>query len=485
MTISSGLSSALSGLTAASKAVEVISNNIANATTAGYGRRELITTARALGSIGQGVQIVGVRREADLALQNDRRSAEAGRDASGTLAKALKRIETAIGTPDTPTSLQGRVAALDAALIEAASRPDSEARLRAVLDAAGSLAGHVAAAGETVQDLRTTADGAIASSVAGVNDALRRIADLNGQIRSTLGGQRDASALMDQRQQLIDGISGVIPLRAVDRDNGQIALFTATGAPLIDGPPAVLGFAPAAMVTADMSLAGGTLSGLTLNGKPVATGGDNSPIAGGSLAAQFALRDSLAPEVQRRLDAVARDLIARFADPGTDATLAPGAPGLFTDAGQAFDPLAETGLAQRLAVNAAADPAQGGALWRLRDGLGAGSPGLGGETGLLLAMQAALADPRPTASGGFMAADRSFAALASDLASGVAADRVSAEAEQSFAAARASALAQEEAAQGVDTDQELQALLMMEEAYAANARVIQTIGGMIDRLLEM
>ena len=102
MTISSGLSSALSGLTAASKAVEVISNNVANATTAGYGRRELITTARALGSIGQGVQIVGVRREADLALQNDRRSAEAGRDASGTLAKALKRIRRPASWSMTP-----------------------------------------------------------------------------------------------------------------------------------------------------------------------------------------------------------------------------------------------------------------------------------------------------------------------------------------------------------------------------------------------
>ena len=37
---------------------------------------------------------------------------------------------------------------------------------------------------------------------------------------------------------------------------------------------------------------------------------------------------------------------------------------------------------------------------------------------------------------------------------------------------------------GVDTDREVQDLLMLEQAYAANARVIQVIDEMIDRLLE-
>ena len=78
MSIAGSLSSALSGLTAASKAAEIVSSNIANAMTEGYGRRELQTTALTLGSTGQGVRVVGVYRNIDAALVGDRRRAEDG-----------------------------------------------------------------------------------------------------------------------------------------------------------------------------------------------------------------------------------------------------------------------------------------------------------------------------------------------------------------------------------------------------------------------
>ena len=43
----------------------------------------------------------------------------------------------------------------------------------------------------------------------------------------------------------------------------------------------------------------------------------------------------------------------------------------------------------------------------------------------------------------------------------------------------------EAAVMGVDTDQEMQTLLLVERAYAANARVIQTAQAMIDTLMEL
>ncbi len=45
MSFGTAFASALSGLTAASKASELVSSNIANATTPGYGRRALSLTA--------------------------------------------------------------------------------------------------------------------------------------------------------------------------------------------------------------------------------------------------------------------------------------------------------------------------------------------------------------------------------------------------------------------------------------------------------
>ena len=45
--------------------------------------------------------------------------------------------------------------------------------------------------------------------------------------------------------------------------------------------------------------------------------------------------------------------------------------------------------------------------------------------------------------------------------------------------------AEELNAVGVDTDQEMQSLLIIEQAYAANARVISVLDGLMQKLLEM
>jgi flagellar hook-associated protein 1 len=64
-------------------------------------------------------------------------------------------------------------------------------------------------------------------------------------------------------------------------------------------------------------------------------------------------------------------------------------------------------------------------------------------------------------------------------------DGLSAQTELGFASARQETLAALEKRGGVDTDQEMQKLLLIEQVYAANARVITTIDSLINRLLEI
>jgi len=478
MSMSATLFTALSGLTAASRAAEVASSNVANALTEGYARRELHLTARSVGGGGQGVTVGGVTRFLDRALLNDRRIAEGGAGDRDLRASFLAQLETTLGTPDSAGSLGAKVAALDAALIAAASRPDAEARLGNVISAAKAIVTQIAATSDQIQTARATADDRIASDVAVVNANLALVVELNAAILKQTSAGRDASALLDQRQQRVDQIAAIIPLREVERGNGQTALYATSGAALLDGRAYTLGFDPVGVITPDMTLASGALSGLTVNGKPAGA-------TGGTLAGHFAVRDDLAPAAQTRLDAVARDLLGRFNGAGVDTTLAPGAPGLFTDAGGAFIGANETGLSQRLAINAAADPAKGGALWRLRDGLGATAPGPVGASALLGRMQAALTEARVPASGGFTAGARSHGGLVSDLLSGVASNRLAAESEASFATSRAETLKVLELQNGVDTDQEMQHLLLIEQAYSANAKVVQTVDSMLQILLEL
>jgi flagellar hook-associated protein 1 len=474
MSLSHSLTAAYSGLTASAKAASIVAENMSNLRTPGYGRRDVVLASGRLA----GVSIVGVTRNTNPVIMAERRAAQAGAAAAETRAAFLSSLEGWLGIPGAPGSLDSRITAFDTALIAGAAAPGSEAHLASIFGAAQDLAGSLRAASDQVQLARGAADRSIATDVGLLNDSLKQVETLNRDIMRLTALRQDTSSLVDQRQVLVDRIADIVPLREVPRDGGQIALYSAGGAALIDGRAGVFDFQPSGQIGPGMS----TLPGLTLNNRPIGTDAEGL-MRGGRLAASFAVRDDLAPKAQARLDAVARDLISRFE--GMDTTLAPGAPGLFTDAGSALDLGQETGLAGRIAVNAAVDPGQGGALWRLRDGLGAAVPGDVGNGRMLTDLSAALTATRPTASGGFLPGTRGFSGLAADLVSGIATSRLTEDAKSSQSAARYSALAEIEAQGGVDSDRETQLLLMIERAYAANARVIQAVEEMLDRLLEI
>ena len=484
MSMSSALSNALSGLTASSRTASIISSNVANALTDGYGRREIDLSSRVLGGQGSGVHIDGTSRIVDQVVIGDRRLADASLGASATHAGFLQRIENVIGEPGDAGSLSDRLAGLDNAFVEAASRPDSEPRLQNVLRNAQGLADHINVISREVQTQRTQADQTISQQVNQLNSTLQNIEQLNYAISSQDGNGRDTSALMDQRQQLVDQLSSIVPMRSVPRDRGQIALITTGGAILLDGRAATVGFTPVGLITEDMTLSAGSLSGLTLNGNAVSTGG-NGIMAGGSLTALFEVRDELGTTAQANLDSVARDLVERFQNPSVDSTLGALDAGLFTDAGTFFDPSNEPGLSTRLSINALVDPVAGGAIWRLRDGLGASTQGNVGDATLLQNLSSTLTATHIPVSGSITNASRSASGLASDFLSTISSERQSAETKIAFSATQVDALKTQELQSGVDTDYEMQQLLLVEQSFAANARVMQSIDDLIQTLLRM
>ncbi|MEO9516828.1 MAG: hypothetical protein ABJH45_07910 [Paracoccaceae bacterium] len=120
--------------------------------------------------------------------------------------------------------------------------------------------------------------------------------------------------MLDQRQALVDEISEIVPVQIMERQNGGIALYSTGGAVLLDGRAAELEFQSTSMVTPYMSLSGGQLSKISINGVSIDVSASTGMLRGGSLAAQFAIRDDLAPDGQIQLDAIARDMMERFED---------------------------------------------------------------------------------------------------------------------------------------------------------------------------
>lgn len=488
MSLSSSLNSALSGLSAASRSVNIVSSNVSNAMTDGYARREISLASQTVGGDGAGVKVVGVTRVVNERALSDQRDATANMSNAGAQADAWLAIETSLGYPTEEGSLSQRIDAFENALVEAASRPEETVRLDAAVTAAVSLADGINDTAGDIQQLRMDADADIASLVDQVNTQLEQVQSLNWQIFRMGNGGQDVSSLMDERQALVDSLAEIIPVRQVERDGNQVALYTSGGATLVDGPAAELTFEPHATITADMTLENGLLSGLEINGQPVSFDAKYGTIEGGLLSAAFEVRDGITVEAQAGLDALARELIDRFQDTGLDATVAVNGTGLFTEGGSEFnyvDSSDETGLSSRISVNNLVDPAAGGESWRLRDGVGAVSPGEVGDSSLLMAMADLLAEASQPATGPSAGLSRSISGMASDLLSTVDLNYRTQEDAQTFHQARSNALAEEIALDGVDTDDEMQKLLLIEQLYAANAQVIQTVDQLMQRLMEI
>jgi len=486
MSIGIALSNALSGLTASTKRAEVISDNVANALTPGYARRSMPVSAASVAGEGRGVRTHEVVRAVDPRATFERRAAQSNLGRDQAFAGPQSVLADAIGTADQAGSLSSRAIALEDAIARLAETPESPSLQRGAVGAADDLARALVSASREVQATRMDAETAITRMVEQANDSLARIDALNEDIAAATTRGQSTAALEEARGEEIDRLADIIPVRTARRDQGVVAIYTPGGAALLEGRPALLEFDAKSLITADMTLASTGLNPLILDGEPITIGTGGGPLDGGALGAQFAIRDVVAPEAQAQLDAIAQDLILRFEDPAVDPTLAAGDPGLFTDEGGAFDPLDTVGLAARIELNAAVDPDRGGAAWRMRDGINAAAEGPAGLDVLPRAHLASLREMIATPAGSGVSGARSFMDLVDSVASLRARAAADADAAAAFSDGRYAVKAEAEATlTGVDSDREMSDLLLVEQAYAANARVLQTVDGLLRRLLEI
>ncbi|WP_419738691.1 flagellar hook-associated protein FlgK [Ruegeria sp.] len=305
MNLSTALNNAMSGLTATSRGASVVSGNIANALTPGYAKRSLELTTSLIS--GNGVRTAGIVRHQDPVLTANRRATDADLAHHSAKSDFHTRFEGFVGMPEDPTSISNRLAGFESSLITAASLPDSVERLDQVARSGRDLTASLNRASEGLRQLRSDADRTIGAQVASLNQTLKDIEDLNARIPAIRNSGGDINAFLDQRQVLIDQVNKLIPVNVVPRDNDRVSLYSDGGLILLEGKAAEFSFTTTGDIQPHMTVGNSLLSGLEMNGNPVRTSGDTAQIRGGALAAQFEIRDQLAPEVQTQLDTVARD----------------------------------------------------------------------------------------------------------------------------------------------------------------------------------
>lgn len=482
MSINSAFNSAFSGLTAAGRASDIVAQNLANALNPAYARRSLSLGAG--GDSVPGVKVNGVVRHADPGLLAVRRAADAENQSAGVKADFFTKMSGHVGTVDDQFSIASRLADFDASTLEAASQPDSMPRLSGLSVDAENLARSINDAAEGLRDIRSAADDSIGVQADSLNRTLKEVQKVNTRITIAAAGGMSTAALEDQRSELIDQVNEMIPVNVVQRDGGKVALFSQGGIVLLDGQAAELSFSSVKETMPNMTQANGLLSGLEINGIAIDTR-SGGPLGNGTLAAQFEVRDELAVEAQEDLDAMAMDLIQRFQDPAMDATIGATDPGLFTDGQSHFDPANTTGIANRIELHDSVSMSGAAETWRLRDGLYAAAQGEAGNATLLNAYSDALSKTQTVSSVGLGSADMDATTVSASLLSRFAQDKVAADQALTFANSSFAEAEQLELGQGVDSDYELQNLMLIEQAYAANARMMTVVDELMQTLLRM
>ncbi|MBK1661792.1 flagellar hook-associated protein FlgK [Paracraurococcus ruber] len=502
MSLDAALTIARSGLAAVQRGLAQTSQNVSNAETPGYTRKSVPQQAVVVGNQPAGLRTQEAARAVDTALLARLDASRAAAAGAGFREELLSGIEAAHG--EAGAMLADRLAAMRTTFLALRAAPADAGKQQVAASAATDLADRLNGLSDAIGEARQQAQDQVVTDVATANAALREIASLTLKLKSA--PDDGTAALEDRRDQAVARLAEVMDVQAVRQQGGDLLLVARGGLVLpLDPGRDVLATAEATLGPTSAFGAGGTVPGVTLNGLD-ATG----QIRGGRLGEALTLRDRTLPRYQAEADLLAANLAARLDAQGLT---------LFTDSAGTGVPdttlpyagSAQVGFAGRIQVNPAvlANPAL------LRDGTHAVAGAAGGPTtftpnpaggpagftamvdrvlDFALGAQASAGNPWPAIASTGLGPDGTLASpfsppatledYASRLATAQLGDRAAATASKDQAATLQQALQQRfDKASGVDVDSEMAGMVSLQNAYAANARVMSTVQAMWDALL--
>lgn len=504
MSLDSSLFIASSGLANINRQINVVSQNVANASTPDYARE--IGTQTDLSAQGQGFGVFHgpTVREIDLQLQAQVFSQNATVSALQTSQATLQPIDAVQGTPGAGNDLSSLLGKLQDSFTTLQLDPSSASGQRQVVTAGSNLAQKINALSASYATARQTAETNIENGVGTINTAIANISDLTVKIIAGQQTGQSTADLENQRDTAMHTVSNLIDVRFIGQANGGLLAATPGGlAVSLSNPPPQFAIVPSSPGAASYYPNGG-IQPVTLAGQDV-----TRTLTGGSLGASIILRDTTLPTYQAELDEFANTLSNRFSAQGL---------ALFnTQAGSSsviVPPPVQTayiGYASTIAINPAVvtNPTQvrDGNLSILGSSTGASAftpnPPLGPAsfTGLVTRLltntfgselQAGVPQTAPATTGlGPLGNLQSPFVAPADLA-GFATAVVAAQSGdiagindqvQTESAVQSALQARITSGSGVSTDSELSHMVELQNAYGANARVIAAVQAMWTQLL--
>lgn len=219
-------------------AINVTSNNIANANTPGYAREIVDLSATAPQTIGQaavgtGVAISGINRAYSQSAENQLNTSQSTLSQLTSLQTFTSQIDNIVGTTagGVTTALQNYYNAWSTVAADPTSTPSRQA----LLSSAQALAQTFQTTSSQLQGLNSQINAGIAADVQQINSDATSIASLNQQIvigTAQANGQ-PPNALLDQRDALISNLSQLAGVSTTTDSNGAVNVFIGNGQPLV------------------------------------------------------------------------------------------------------------------------------------------------------------------------------------------------------------------------------------------------------------
>lgn len=299
------INNGLSGLLASQRALETISNNVANAGTDGYIRQQanfVENTSQYRGgfSMGTGVHVGSIERVYDQFLGNEVKVTTMSQSRAQSYNDLAMRLDGLLGDPDLniSTSIQRFFDQLEAVNRDPTSTVNRE-QLLAEGEVLQSRFGQIST---QINGINNEIDNRMQSAVTSVNDIAAGLAAINDRIGGAPGGP--PNDLLDEQGRLLTQLAQQIDFTEIHQANGMTNIMIGSGQPLVlDGKSFDLAVVRDEFDASKLQLAYNDGSGLQMI---------SNRVSGGAIAGMLSFRNETLSAVGRELGQIALGLTETF-----------------------------------------------------------------------------------------------------------------------------------------------------------------------------
>lgn len=218
--------------------LQTTGQNIANASTAGYSRQQVIlgtTEGQYTGSgfFGRGVTVQSVTRATNMFLTSQVAATKSAAAADEARLGMLRQLEQVFRTGD--AGIGFAATRMFNAFADLAAAPADLSARQAVLARAEDFASLARSSSDQLEMLQANVFNDVRNSVDDVNTMAEQVGNLNAKIVAALATNHTPNDLMDARDKLIGQISEKIEVQTINASDGSISVFVGGGQSLVLG----------------------------------------------------------------------------------------------------------------------------------------------------------------------------------------------------------------------------------------------------------